>query len=467
MAQTFQDIEKAAEYTPSVGANILNLLTGGIYGGVTGKTRQAQEAERLRQALRQEVFNERSQEREMQRALFRNRIQTLLEEGGEIPEGATPENIDLIKEINKNRIKNLKDQIRGYTGTEPAENLSVGELQGQLKRAGAEASQTAAMRLSGQQSRAMLKALQGQGAFPTPMDTSRIPDEQAIAQSKIAQAQYEQSIKTDASQRQELREIAALDAWRKETEADVPDQKKLMEIFPRLPDAYQKSPEIRAQVKLLDAISPAERKELNSLLSDYSKGISIIGSVQKLVGDKDYNDVSAMNFNSFDSWRRGKGQELFKSTPEWAQMNEIVQEFEDYMSGKRKTLFGASLTGNELDSAKRLFGNPNAANFLPTLIGILDRQFSKDVIAESYDPWGMYIPRDVRKSFGEKRKQYFEMRGKLQSPSLGDVRPGQEPAAPAAPAPQPTRPAGSSRGGLTPEQRAAAERRINELLQKQ
>jgi len=56
-----------------------------------------------------------------------------------------------------------------------------------------------------------------------------------------------------------------------------------MEIFPRLPDAYQKSPEIRAQVKLLDAISPAERKELNSLLSDYSKGISIIGSVQKLV----------------------------------------------------------------------------------------------------------------------------------------------------------------------------------------
>jgi len=54
------------------------------------------------------------------------------------------------------------------------------------------------------------------------------------------------------------------------------------------------------------------------------------------LSDKDYNDVSAMNFNSFDSWRRGKGQELFKSTPEWAQMNEIVQEFEDYMSGKEK-----------------------------------------------------------------------------------------------------------------------------------
>jgi hypothetical protein len=455
------ELEQAATYRPSVGANILNLLTGGIYGGVTGKSQKAMEAA----AARQMLLQERAQERGMERALFRNKMQTALEEGLQIPEGARKEDLDAL--IQQNRIKRLREELRGFTGTEPAENLSVGELQGQLKRAGAEASQTAAMRLSGQQARAMLGALQGQGAFPTPMDTSRIPDEQAIAQSKIAQAQYEQSIKTDASQRQELREIAALDDWRKATEADVPDQKKLMEIFPRLPDAYQKSPEIRAQVKLLDAISPAERKELNSLLSDYSKGISIIGSVQKLVGDKDYNDVSAMNFNSFDSWRRGKGQTLFKSTPEWAQINEIVQEFEDYMSGKRKTLFGASLTGNELASAERLFGNPTSANFIPTLIGILDRQFSKDVIEESYDPWGMYIPRDVRKAFGDKRKQYFEMRGKLRSPSLGDVRQGQEPAAPAAPAPQPTRPAGSSRGGLTPEQRAAAERRINELLQKQ
>ena len=455
------ELEQAAAYRPSVGANILNLLTGGIYGGVTGKSQKAMEAAAARQVLLQE----RAQERGMERALFRNKMQTALEEGVNLPEGTRPEQLDAL--IQQNRIKRLREELRGFTGEEPAENISVGELQGQLKRAGAEASQTAAMRLSGQQARAMLKALQGQGAFPTPMDTSRIPDEQAIAQSKIAQAQYEQSIKTDASQRQELREIAAIDAWRKATEADVPDQKKLSEIFPRLPDAYQRSPEIRAQVGLLDAISKDERKELNSLLSDYSKGISIIGSVQKLVGDKDYNDVSAMTFNSFDSWRRGKGQELFKSTPEWAQMNEIVQEFEDYMSGKRKTLFGASLTGNELDSAKRLFGNPNAANFIPTLIGILDRQFSKDVIAESYDPWGMYIPRDVRKAFGDKRKQYFEMRGKLRSPSLGDVRTGQEPAATAAPAPQPTRPAGSSRGGLTPEQRAAAERRINELLQKQ
>jgi hypothetical protein len=448
------ELEQAAAYRPSVGANILNLLTGGIYGGVTGKSQKAMEAA----AARQMLLQERAQERGMERALFRNKMQTALEEGLQIPEGARKEDLDAL--IQQNRIKRLREELRGFTGSEPAENLSVGELQGQLTRARTEAPQTAAMRLSGQQARAMLGALQGQGAFPTPMDTSRIPDEQAIAQSKIAQARYEQSIKTDASQRQELREIAAIDDWRKATEAAVPDQKKLSEIFPRLPDAYQKSPEIRAQVGLLDAISKDERKELNNLLSDYSKGISIIGSVQKLVGDKDYNDVSAMNFNSFDSWRRGKGQTLFKSTPEWAQMNEIVQEFEDYMSGKRKTLFGASLTGNELASAERLFGNPNAANFLPTLIGILDRQFSKDVIAESYDPWGMYIPRDVRKSFGEKRKQYFEMRGKLRSPSLGDVRQGQEPAAPAAPAPQPTRPDGTN---AISQQLQLIGNRINEL----
>jgi len=213
------ELEQAAAYRPSVGANILNLLTGGIYGGVTGKSQKAMEAAAARQVLLQE----RAQERGMERALFRNKMQTALEEGLQIPEGARKEDLDAL--IQQNRIKRLREELRGFTGSEPAENLSVGELQGQLTRARTEAPQTAAMRLSGQQARAMLAALQGQGAFPTPMDTSRIPDEQAIAQSKIAQAQYEQSIKTDASQRQELREIAALDAWRKETEADVPDQK--------------------------------------------------------------------------------------------------------------------------------------------------------------------------------------------------------------------------------------------------
>jgi len=449
------ELEQAAAYRPSVGANILNLLTGGIYGGVTGKSQKAMEAA----AARQMLLQERAQERGMERALFRNKMQTALEEGLLIPEGARKEDLDAL--IQQNRIKRLREELRGFTGTEPAENLSVGELQGQLKRAGAEASQTAAMRLSGQQSRAMLKALQGQGAFPTPMDTSRIPDEQAIAQSKIAQAQYEQSIKTDASQRQELREIAALDAWRKETEADVPDQKKLMEIFPRLPDTYQKDPAIRSQVGLLNTISTDERKNLRELTSGYSKGVQLIGSIQKLVGEKDYNQVSAMSFNSLESWRRNQGQALFQQSPEWSQINEITQEFEDYMAGRRKNLFGASLTGNELESARSLYGNKNSANFLPTLIGILDRQFAKDSIKEDYEDLGLFVPDALKKSVQNKRNEYLKIRSTLSAPSL------EKPAAPAAPAPQPTRPAGSSRGGLTPEQRAAAERRINELLQKQ
>jgi hypothetical protein len=449
------ELEQAAAYRPSVGANILNLLTGGIYGGVTGKSQKAMEAAAARQVLLQE----RAQERGMERALFRNKMQTALEEGLQIPEGARKEDLDAL--IQQNRIKRLREELRGFTGEDPAPDLSIGEMTGRLSRVRSEIPQRVAQEIQGKRDIELLKALQGRGVIPSPVDVSRLSPEAAKAQVEVYEPQYRESIRTDASQRQELREVAAIDAWRKETETDVPDQKKLMEIFPRLPDTYQKDPAIRSQVGLLNTISTDERKNLRELTSGYSKGVQLIGSIQKLVGEKDYNQVSAMSFNSLESWRRNQGQALFQQSPEWNQINEITQEFEDYMAGRRKNLFGASLTGTELESAKNLYGNKNSANFLPTLIGILDRQFAKDSIKEDYEDLGLFVPDALKKSVQNKRNEYLKIRSTLSAPSL------EKPAAPAAPAPQPARPAGSSRGGLTPEQRAAAERRVNELLQKQ
>ena len=456
MAKPFSSVEEAAEYKPQLATNILNILSGGLYGAATGQNIRQTEAQKARDLLLREKFAERSEERGMERALFRNKMQTALEEGVNIPEGTRPEQLDAL--IQQNRIKRLREELRGFTGEEPSPDLSIGEMTGRLSRVRSEIPQRIAQEIQGKRDVELLKALQGKGVVPSPVDVSKLSPEAAKAQVEVYEPQYRESIRTDAAQRQEKREIAAIGDWRKETEADVPDQNKLSEIFTRLPDVYQKAPEFRAKVGLLNTISTDERKNLRELTSGYSKGVQLIGSIQKLVGEKDYNQVSAMSFNSLESWRRNQGQALFQQSPEWRQINEITQEFEDYMAGRRKNLFGASLTGTELESARSLYGNKDSANFLPTLIGILDRQFAKDSIKEDYEDLGLFVPDALKKSVQNKRDEYMRIRSTLSAPSLEK---------PAAPTPQAAKPAGSSRGGLTPEQRAAAKRRINELLQKQ
>jgi len=434
MAQTFQDIEKAAEYTPSVGANILNLLTGGIYGGVTGKTRQAQEAERLRQALRQEVFNERSQEREMQRALFRNRIQTLLEEGGEIPEGAKPENIDLIKEINKNRIKNLKDQIRGYTGAEPAENLPLGELRGQLARIQATGPQSEALKNQAATAEEQIKLFQGMGTVPTPLDTSKMSPAQKIAYANIYGSEFKSNLISERKKQDELDEENAFKQWNIisndpkyiSTSGDLKDQvalreekrEKLAEIYPRLNKAFRTDPSFINQAGLMKGINESDKKILRSRQDFYKQGNRLAESISDLVGDKDYNVISQMNFNQLQAWRKQMGDKYFQQNPNMAKIDKILQEFEGLVMGKRKELFGVTLSTGEQKSADRSFGSPEKANFLSSALNFMDSVFDPNFVKDNFTSLGVFVPDQYSDNLALLNSEYQNIRSKIKSPSL-------------------------------------------------
>lgn len=266
------------------------------------------------------------------------------------------------------------------------------------------------------------------------MNVSKMTPEQAIAEAEIAGQAYKQATEIGAMDRQKKREDEAIKDWRNEINAAEPNEEKLSSIFNNLPRDFQKDPAIRSQVGLQNTLSPQDRKNIKLQREAYGTGVDLIKSMSKLVGSRDYNEVSQLNFNQLSDWKRTQGQKLFTQSPEWAAIDDILQQAEQYKAGQRKDLFGASLTGNELESANRLFANPGTTGFIPNLLRILDRQFQKDFIAEEYTSNNIFVPPAQRELFDKKRQEYLKIRPLLQSVTLGDVQPGQQPATAPVPA---------------------------------
>jgi hypothetical protein len=91
-------------------------------------------------------------------------------------------------------------------------------------------------------------------------------------------------------------------------------------------------------------------------------------------------------------------------------LNDIVQQFEQVVAGTRKDLFGASLTGNELVSARSQFGDPNSANFLPRMITFLDSVLTRDVVQEDFKDFGIQVPQALEKRTKEARDAWMKAR---------------------------------------------------------
>ena len=439
MATPASSIEQQAAYRPDISTNILNLLTGGLYGGVTGQLERQTQSERARRLLQQEQLQQLGEERQFDRALRRQKISEALKFGIPVPEnvgqmGLQEVGAALDEAINRKRIDTLRQQIRGLTQQEPSEGLSEGELKGMLQRAETNLSQETARQLSGSAAKSLLSTLQQRGAYPFPMDVSKMTPEQAIAEAKITEPAYKQATEIGAMDRQKKREDEAIKDWRNEINVAEPNEEKLSSIFNNLPRDFQKDPAIRSQVGLQNTLSPQDRKNIKLQREAYGTGVDLIKSMSKLVESRDYNEVSQLNFNQLSDWKRTQGQKLFTQSPEWAAIDDILQQAEQYKAGQRKDLFGASLTGNELESANRLFANPGTTGFIPNLLKILDRQFQKDFIADEYTSNNIFVPPAQKELFDKKRQEYLKIRPLLQSVTLGDVQPGQQPASATTPA---------------------------------
>lgn len=466
------DIETQARYRPGVASNIFNVLTGGLAGQISGSTQRAQEAARARQALLQEEFGKRDEQRMLERQLMINALQTGIEQ----PTGATLaekmadfRNKSLRKQIATTEGKlfgygqqmgpmesqaepafqiaagqsqaelaqraaelrqrqeleapELAAQIRGF-GETPAPSASAGELRGQLERVRMQSQSRIPVETRASQAEAELTTLQGLGVVPTPMNIKALTPEQKIAQAEIYGRQYQQQSYIGAFDRKAKAERKAIDEFSVEASKDTPDQSKLKTLFYDLPTDAQKDARNRMIAGVTQVATPKERESLVKYREMLGGAQNIATSLSSLAGSENLSKVSQDNFNGFQSWLRGIRNKYGAEDARLKTINDIVQQFEAVVQGKRKDLFGASLTQGEQESAKTGFGDPSKANFLPRMVQFLDGVFSRDVVNEDYKQFGIQVPPELEKTVQGARQNWLKTREQFNFGNISQSKQG-------------------------------------------
>ena len=455
------NIEAQAQYRPGIASNILNVLTGGLAGQITGGTQKAQEAARARQALLQEEFGKRDEQRMLERQLMINALQ----QGIAAPEGATLEErmADFRNKSLRKQIAVIEGKLSGYgqsmgpmqSQSEPAFNIAAGQSQAELAQQGAELKQRRdiaaeenrqflqgrniaipagatpgqleALRRTedikmqssipfdqrGEIAKASLKSMQKQNAFDSNVNVDEMSAAQAIAAEEPASFQFKEKNRQLQFQKKQIADQASIRSFMQEAQKEAPDQTKLQEMFYGLPDDAQKDARNRMIAGVTSVATPKEREQLTKHVGMLSKARDLAGSISELSKNEDISSVSQQNFNGFTSWLRGVQNKYGAESPKVSLLNDIVQQFEQVVAGTRKDLFGASLTGNELLSAQRQFGNPNEAGYLNRMIKFLDGVFSRDVLQEDFRDFGIQVPSGIEKRTQDARDTWFKTRDSL------------------------------------------------------
>ncbi len=439
----------------------LSMLTGGIAGEFTGTNEDIRNRNYAKRALMEQNIGDLQEKRSIDRQLMVNALQ----QGIAAPEGATLE-----EKMADFRNKSLRRQIAAGEGmgyglgqtmgpsqyeAEPAFKIAATQAANQMAQrradlqqtkdiaaeenrqfleglnvpipAGATAGQLEALRRTqdikmqssipfeqrGEIAKAGLRRLQSSGAYPSPMDVSKMTPAQAIAEEEPASKQYAESQRVFAFQKREQAEQNVVRGFMQEARKEAPDQSKLQEMFYALPLDAQKDARNRDIAGVTSVATPKEREQLTKYTGLLSKAQTLAGNLSELAKSDDLSKVSQQNFNGFTSWLRGVSNKYGSEDPKVALLNDVVQQFEQVVAGTRKDLFGASLTGNELVSARSQFGDPNSANFLPRMIGFLDGVFSRDVVQEDFKSFGIQVPESLEKRTQEARNSWLKTRESL------------------------------------------------------
>jgi len=463
------NIETAAQYRPGVASNIFNVLTGGLAGQITGSTQKAQEAARARQALLQEEMNKRDEERTLARQLMVNALQS----GIEAPAGATLE-----EKMADYRNKALRRTLATVQGTkeglqspigpyqspyqfDPAFQISATQAQAELEKRRAELQQTediqrtnlfnqakgfginvrpdstageiqaaieskrptiqagAYTEEAGKRAIGELQAFQQTGDYPMVSDVSSFSPARAIAEADIAKANYANRTKKYAFEEKYKVEQEALKGFMQELKSEKPDKDKLQSLYSQLPETSKDNEAFRVSAGVTRPMAKDERDALNSYVEGLGMAGTLAQSISALQGTGDLAKVSQKGFNGFKAWITGIKNKYGVEDARYAALNDVIQEFEAYVSGKRKTLFGASLTGNELRSAKMLFGDPESANFLPRALKLIDSAFKDDVIERRFNRNAIFVDPATQKEVQDARQNWFDTRDQFGFLNLG------------------------------------------------
>ena len=465
------NIEAQAQYRPGVGSNIFNVLTGGLAGQITGSTQRGQEAARARQALLQEEFGKRDEQRMLERQLMINALQS----GVDAPVGAdiyarmadiknkvlrktlaagegaasvynntmgpsqyegdpayrisatqaqnqmAQRRAELQQTKDLARETDIPELVAGLSayGVEARPDMPAGQLRGMLQQAVARSQSQIPAEERGKQARAGLGFLQQKGEIPMVEDLSKIPDEEAVVRFSMLGEEYRQKNREFQSDRKRKFEQESLKGFMQELKAEKPDKEKLQSLYSLLPQSSQDNEEFRVSAGVTRPMAKDERDALNSYVGGLGAAGSLAQSIAFFQGTGDLAKVSQKGFNGFKAWMTGIKNKYGVEDPRYAALNDVMQEFEAYVGDKRKTLFGASLTGNELLSAKRMFGDPESANFLTRALKFIDSAFKDDIIERRFNRNAIFVDRETQREVQDARQNWFNTRDQFGFLTLG------------------------------------------------
>lgn len=433
------DIEAQAQYRPGAASNIFNVLTGGLAGQITGSTQRGQEAARARQALLQEEFNKRDEQRMLDRQLMINALQS----GLDAPVGPDvyAKMADLkSKGIRKTlaaaqgSIEGLKSPTGPYQSLyqyDPAFQISAAQAQADLEKRRVELQQTKDLEVP-----ELVSALSAYGVQASPnMPAGQI-------RSMLRQAELKAGSQIPAQMRQEddktnlidmYTQYPGLEAFGGRSDTDIQNlpASAAKAILTRANNEVEKTKTLRNKEAQSNAFTrtigilnlPFEQRttpeNLQALYADsalvgktitdspkwqaamglgpslsdkelenvrsYSDSLEIGNNFAKLLADvaKQPGGLKKFQNNNFGTIANAvnsKGSKFFSNDAERELARALVQEYEGFRQVPRKTLFGASLTGTEQESANISFGTPSDKDFFNRAVQFIDRVQQTDPV---------------------------------------------------------------------------------------
>ena len=166
------------------------------------------------------------------------------------------------------------------------------------------------------------------------------------------------------------------------------------------------SPKWQAAMGLGPSLSDKELENVRS----YSDSLSIGNKFAKLLADvaKQPGGLKKFQNNNFGTIAdavNSKGSKFFSNDAERELARALVQEYEAFVQGPRKVLFGASLYSGEQGSANLSFGTASDKDFFNRAIQFIDRVHENDPVT-FYLNAGKSINDPVVSSVINKKKEY-------------------------------------------------------------
>lgn len=198
---------------------------------------------------------------------------------------------------------------------------------------------------------------------------------------------------------------------------------RLNQLASDVPVYYTQSPKFKSAVGIGDPLDDKQLTEIKNYdqsLMGINRFVSILDRVSK--NPESIKKFQNANFGTIQDAVRTQKSKFFANDDERELARELVQEYEGFVSGERKILFGQSLVGREESSASVNFGKPTDKDFFNRALQFIDRTVQYDPVT-FYLNSGKSVPEGTMQDIINKKRQFNEYKSNPQiSPFFGSFR---------------------------------------------